>query len=119
MRSPASDGEVSAVMGVHVLPSAENAATCPAGAAAYAMSTGQGSVPWAGARPSDRPVPAIAGAVSPASSATAVPVGTDPGCHVTVARPSALTTAPARPACVTSGPATAAGTGAEATAAVV
>src|SRR5664279_6314320 len=83
------------------------------------MSTGHGSVVCAGENVSATPVPGIAGAVSPVSSDTASPSGTDPGCQVTVARASAVTTAPAAPGCATSGPGTAAGTRAAAITAVV
>ena len=52
-------------------------------------------------------------------SETVDPNGTAPGCHVTVARPSGETTAPASPGWATAEPGTAAGTGAAATGAVV
>ena len=50
-----------------------------------------------------------------AASETVEPIGTAPGCHVTVAVPSGDETAPASPACATAEPGTAGGTGAAAT----
>ena len=52
-------------------------------------------------------------------SETVEPNGIAPGCHVTVACPSAETTAPASAGCATAEPGTAAGTGAATTGAVV
>src|SRR5438105_8709707 len=68
--------------------------------------------------PSTTPVPESAGSRSPATSVTVEPTGTAPGCHVTVARPSAVTTAPAWPAAATAEPTAAAGIGAAVTTAV-
>jgi hypothetical protein len=51
-------------------------------------------------------------------SATTVPTGTAPGCHVTVAAASVVATAPASPACAAADPGVAGGTGASTTAAV-
>src|SRR5207237_610579 len=50
-----------------------------------------------------------------AASDTVEPVGTVPGCQVTVAVPSSDETAPATPACAAAEPGVAAGTGAAAT----
>src|SRR6478672_2496238 len=76
------------------------------------MSTGHGSWATVGETPRLNPRPAIA-------KDTVEPGGTAPGCHVTVALPSAVDTAPAAPATATAEPGTAAGTGAAATVAVV
>ena len=95
---PCSDGDVTVVIALQILPSRENATTCPGGAEAYATSTGHGRVDCPGEKVTATPLPAIAGAVSPASRDTDVPTGTAPGCQVTVARPSVVTTAPATPA---------------------
>src|SRR4051794_3797647 len=75
------------------------------------MSTGHGSLARAGESVSASCAPDT---VSP----TALPAGTAPGCQVTVADPSAVTTAPAWPGCAVAESATGAGTGAARTTAV-
>ena len=64
-------------------------------------------------------MPASDGGADVDSSPTTVPAATAPGCHVAVARPSTVTTAPAAPAGAASEPLTAAGIGAAVTTAVV
>src|SRR5689334_25068426 len=76
---------------------------------------GHGKVVATPLMPTTTPVPFNAGARSPGTSVTVEPSGTAPGCHVTCARPSAVTTPPAWPGAATSVPGTAAGTGAGAT----
>src|SRR5579862_7187114 len=76
------------------------------------MSTGHGIDETVGETPS---VSAVFGSASDAAAGASVtvdPVATAPGCHVTVARPSVVTTAPATPGCAVSDPATAGGIGA-------
>src|SRR5487761_1100043 len=65
--------------------------------------------------PTTTPVPLSAGDRSPGSSVTVEPSGTAPGCHVTCARPSVVTPAPASPGAAASAPGTGVGTGAAAT----
>ena len=83
------------------------------------MSTGHWSEVTGGSTSRESPVPASASFVSAAASDTVEATGTAPGCQVTVARASSVTTAPARPCCAAADPVTAGGTGASATTAVV
>src|SRR5690348_12518753 len=78
------------------------------------MSTGHGRT-VAPLMRSTTPVPGSAGARSPGVSTTVAPSGTAPGCHVTVARPSVVATAPACPGTSLADPTAAAGTAAAAT----
>src|SRR5258708_684718 len=84
----------------------------PVGAFVNATSTGHGNCVTAG-----ETARTIAG--PDVLSETVDPNGIAPGCHVTVACPSVVTTAPASAGCATAAPTTAAGTGAAATGAVV
>src|SRR5579864_1102828 len=103
---------VSAVAGRHVLPSAEYPTMLDGCAFANATSTGHGSWATAGETVSTTAGPDVA-------RETVDPNGIAPGCHVTVAAPSGVTTAPASAGCATAEPGTAAGTGAATIGAVV
>src|SRR5579864_6805422 len=108
----------SASTGRQTTPSTEYPSTEPSGGGvANVMSIGHGSV-VAPDTPRTTPVPFSAGVRSPGTSVTVAPSGTAPGCHVAVARPSVVTTAPACPATATSDPGTAAGIGAASTTAL-
>src|SRR5215469_12606985 len=83
------------------------------------MSTGHGRpVRPSFATPSATSVPGIDSVPLNGDRTAVSPYGTAPGCHVTVARPSLVTTAPAAPGTAVSDPVTGAGSGAAATCAV-
>jgi len=116
MAPAGSVGAASVPSACQMVLSSEYASTEPAGSAfAYVRSMGHGKVVATPLMPTTTPVPFSAGARSPGTSVTVEPSGTAPGCHVTCARPSVVTTAPACPAAAASVPGTAAGTGAGAT----
>src|ERR1700751_4364415 len=83
------------------------------------MSTGHGSPARPSlATPSATSVPGSESVPVNGPTTAVSPYGTAPGCHVTVARPSSVTTAPATPGCAVREPVTGAGIGAGATWAV-